>query len=106
MTDSPRQKRISTRKPVARAVVKKDPSVAETPSQRVERLLKEQAAFLEREEARRIYNLRSAYIGVPDTYLAASRLEAEAQMEVREEAGHQYIRPVSQTLIDRGWTAC
>jgi hypothetical protein len=106
MSDSPRQKRISTRKPVARAVVKSDPSVAETPNQRIERLLKEQAAFLEREEARRIYNLRSAYLGVPDTYLATSKLEAIAQMEVREEAGHQYTRPVSQAMVERGWKVC
>jgi hypothetical protein len=106
VSDSPRAKRVSTRKPVARAQKRVDPQIRETPSQRIERLLKEQEQYLEREEARRIYNLRSAYIGVPDTYLACSELEATAQMEVREEAGHQYIRPVSQAMIERGWKVC
>ena len=104
MSDSPRAKRVSTRKPVARATVIN--GVPETPEQSIARLLKEQAQYLEREEARRVYNLRSAYIGVPDTYRATSKLEAIAQMEVREEAGHQYVRPVSQALVERGWKVC
>jgi hypothetical protein len=106
MSDSPRAKRVSTRKPVARAQKRVDPKIRETPEEMIDRLLKEQDAFLEREEARRIFNLRSAYIGVPDAYSANSEIEAVAQMEVREDAGHRYYRPVSEALVERGWKVC